>query len=256
MIGAIVGDIIGSVHEYAGTKSTDFELYHPDCSFTDDTVLTVAVADCLLHGHSYVDAFHEYFKRYPQAGYGMRFTRWAVRRSRESYHSWGNGSAMRVSPVAYALDSFEQALAEAKRTAEVTHDHPEGICGAQAVTAAVYMARHGEAKAKIRETLERLFGYELNRRLDEIRPGYSFDESCQRTVPEAVIAFMEAENYEDAIRKAICLGGDADTLACITGGIAAAYYGGVPQEMTAWALARLDEPLRGVTTDFCRRYEV
>jgi ADP-ribosylglycohydrolase len=256
MLGAIVGDIIGSVHEYAGTKTTEFDLRHPGCHFSDDTVLTVAVAECLLDRRSYVDTFHAYFKRYPGAGYGVRFSRWAAARSREPYQSWGNGSAMRVSPVAYAFDALEDVLAEAKRSAEVTHDHPEGIRGAQAVAAAVYMARRGDTKETIRARLEERFGYDLQRRLDDIRPGYSFQESCPGTVPEAVIAFLEGDSYEDAVRKAISLGGDADTLACITGGIAAAHFRGVPAEIAEWALARLDEPLRAVTTRFCSRYKV
>jgi ADP-ribosylglycohydrolase len=256
VIGAIVGDVIGSVHEYAGTRTTEFDLFDPDCCFTDDTVLTVAVAECLLGERSYADAFHDYFRRYPTAGYGRRFTTWATRCSREPYHSWGNGSAMRVSPVAYARDSFEKVLVEARRSAAITHDHLEGIRGAQATAAAVYLARQGEPKAKIKATLERRFGYDLSRRLDDIRPGYSFNESCQRTVPEALIAFLESESFEDAIRKAISLGGDADTLACIAGGIAAAHYGGVPREIAEWALGRLDAPLKEVTVRFCERYGV
>lgn len=256
MLGAIAGDIIGSAHEYRGTKTTDFELLHPECRFTDDTVLTVAVADCLMSGAPYVEKFREYFHAYPHAGYGMRFTIWAGSRSRKPYNSWGNGSAMRVSPVAYAFESIEEVLAEAKRSAEVTHDHPEGIRGAQAAAAAVFLARRGDSKAGIRARIERTFGYDLGRRIDDIRPVYTFDESCRGTVPQALTAFLESEGYEDAVRKAVSLGGDADTLACITGAVAEAHYGGVPKFIAERAVALLDDRLRGVTQDFCRRFGI
>jgi ADP-ribosylglycohydrolase len=220
MLGAIAGDVIGSVHEFIATKTMDFELFVDGTRFTDDTVLAVAVADCLLNGREYVDAFHEYFSAYPDAGYGARFYDWARTRNRASYGSFGNGSAMRVPAVAYAFDSLEEVVGEAARSARVTHDHPEGVKGAQATAAAIFMARHGDTKREIRAGVERMFGYDLSRRLDDLRPTYRFDETCQRTVPPAIIAFLESTSYEDAVRKAISLGGDADTLACITGGIA------------------------------------
>jgi ADP-ribosylglycohydrolase len=256
MLGAIAGDIIGSVHEFAGTKSTDFELFVPGCKFTDDTVLTVAIADCLLNGADYVDAFHEYFVAYPDAGYGVRFFDWAKARNREPYNSYGNGSAMRVSAVGYAFDSLEDVLAHAARSAAVTHNHPEGVKGAQATAAAVFMARQGETKARIKASLERMFDYNLRETLDNIRPTYRFNESCQETVPAALIAFLESRDYEDAVRKAISLGGDADTLACITGGVAEAHYGGVPPHIMGPALNALDERLRTVVMDFCRRHRI
>ncbi len=254
MIGAIAGDIIGSVHEYSGTKTKAFELFDPDCRFTDDTVLTVAVADSLLTGTPYVDKYHEYFRDYPQAGYGMMFTTWAAERRREPYNSWGNGSAMRVSAVGYSSVSMDGVLAEAKRSADPTHNHPEGVRGAQATAAAVFLARTGKTKAEIKDALEQLFGYDLSRRLDEIRPTYRFTESCQGTVPQAITAFLESESYEDAIRNAISLGGDADTLACIAGGIAEAYYGGLPVEIARRSLEMLDDRLRRVTEEFRRRF--
>jgi ADP-ribosylglycohydrolase len=256
MLGAIAGDIIGSVHEFAGTKSTDFELFVPGSRFTDDTVLAVAVADCLLTGSDYVDAFHDYFLAYPNAGYGLRFLDWVSAGNRQPYNSYGNGSAMRVPAVGYAFDSLDDVLAQAARSAVVTHNHPEGIKGAQATAAAIFMARQGETKARIKHSLERMFGYDLSGRLDMLRLTYEFDESCQGTVPAALIAFLESHDYEDAVRNAISLGGDADTLACITGAVAEAHYGGLPPHILVPALGALDERLRGVVVRFCERYGI
>lgn len=254
MLGAIAGDIIGSVHEFSRTKTTDFELFVEESTFTDDTVLAVAVADCLMTGTDYVDAFHRYVRAYPDAGYGGRFIEWALAGRRDPYNSWGNGSAMRVPAVAYAFASLDEVLAEAERSAAVTHDHPEGIKGAQATAAAVFMARRGDSKRSIKEAIERMFGYDLHARVDDIRPAYHFNESCQRTVPEALIAFLDSDGYEDAVRKAISLGGDADTLACITGAVAEAHYGGVPPHIATEAIARLDGRLRAVVTQFRDRF--
>jgi ADP-ribosylglycohydrolase len=250
MIGAIAGDIIGSVHEGAGTKRKDFPLFDPGCTFTDDTVLTVAVAHALLeHGH-YVDFFHEYFRRYPYAGYGGSFISWAASGRRLPYNSWGNGSAMRVSPVAYAFDTLEEVLAEAQRSAEVTHNHPEGIRGAQATAAAIFLARQKHSKDELRKTIKDMFAYELDEPLDTLRAHYTFDVSCQRSVPQSLIAFLESASYEDAVRNAISLGGDADTMACIAGAVAEAYYGGVPADIEALALDKLDDHLRDIVRRF------
>ena len=256
MLGAIAGDVIGSVHEFKGTKSMDFELFTPGSRFTDDTVLAVAVADCLLNGKDYVDAFHEYFLAYPHKGYGLRFFQWAQAGRREPYNSYGNGSAMRVPPVGYAYDSLDDVLNEAARSAEVTHNHPEGIKGAQAIAAAVFLARSGDTKPRIRTAVERMFGYDLSGSIDALRPTYVFDETCQETVPAALVAFFESRDYEDAVRKAISLGGDADTLACIAGAVAEAHYGGVPAHIAAPTLANLDDRLRNVTVQFCERYGI
>ena len=256
MLGAIAGDIIGSVHEHIETKTTDFELFVPESRFTDDTVLAVAVADCLVNGLDYVDAFHQYFIAYPNAGYGGRFFDWASSGDRDPYNSYGNGSAMRVPAVAYAFESLDDVLDEAERTAAVTHNHPEGIKGAQATAAAIFMARHGKTKQQIKESVEQMFGYNLSDSLDGLRPAYEFDVTCQGTVPPALIAFLESTDYEDALRKAISLGGDADTLACITGGVAEAYYGGVPPHIAGPAWAALDDRLRGVVTAFRTRYRI
>jgi len=254
MLGAIAGDVIGSVHEFAAHKSTDFTLFDDNCRFTDDTVLAVAVADCLMNGWSYVDAFHEYFRAYPNAGYGLRFFHWASAGRRDAYNSYGNGAAMRVPAVGHAFESLAEVLAEAARSAQVTHDHPEGVKGAQATAAAIFLARQGEAKPQIKESLESLFGYDLSPRLDDLRPTYRFDESCQGTVPPALIAFLESTDYEDAVRKAVSLGGDADTLACIAGAVAEAYYGGVPSEIASRTWDALDDRLRDIVLQFQRRF--
>lgn len=250
ILGAVAGDIIGSVHEFLGTKTRDFPLLVEGSRFTDDTVLTVAVADCLLTGSSYADKYHEYTHAYPGRGYGTRCLHWVESGSREPYGSWGNGAAMRVSPVGFAFSALDDVLREAVRSAEVTHDHPEGIRGAQATAAAIYLGRTGESKAGIRGSIQETFGYDLDRNVDSIRPSYSFDESCQRTVPEAMIAFLDSTDYEDAVRLAISLGGDADTLACIAGGIAEAFYGGVPRTIAELVLARLDDGLRKTVLRF------
>jgi ADP-ribosylglycohydrolase len=256
MLGAIAGDVIGSVHEGAGTKRTDIPLWDSRARFTDDTVLTVAVAAHLLDGRDLVDAFHDHVRAYPHAGYGGKFLRWARERRRDPYGSWGNGSAMRVSPVGFAASSEQEAWSKAAETAAVTHDHPEGIRGARAVALAIFLARHGASKDDIRRAVERDVGYDLGATLDEIRPGYGFDVSCQGSVPESITAFLEADDYEDAVRKAISLGGDADTMACIAGGVAQAFYGGVPDEIRAETLARLDRPMREVVAAFEARFGV
>ena len=254
MLGAIAGDIIGSAHEFQQKKTMDFPLFAESSRFTDDTVLTVAVADCLLTGAPYVERFHEYTRDYPDRYYGLRFWRWVESGSREPYNSWGNGAAMRVSPVGLARPTLEEVLCEAKRSAEVTHDHPEGVRGAQATAAAVFLARQGESKARIRQFIQTKFAYDLNRTVEDIRPTYSFNESCQGTVPEAIIAFLDSSDYEETVRLAISLGGDADTLACIAGGIAEPFYGGVPKDIAELAMARLDDRLRDVVLRFSRRY--
>lgn len=255
MLGGIAGDVIGSVHEGEGTKTKDFPLFTEWSKPTDDTVLTVAVAEGLLTGRGYIDLFHEYFADYPLAGYGGTFIRWAGTRQTEPYHSWGNGSAMRASPVAYAFDTLAEVLAEAERSAAVTHDHPEGIRGAKAVAGAVFLARTGKSKADIRAFVTgEPIGYALPPSLDELRPKYKFDVSCQGSVPEAIQAFLEATDFEDAVRNAISLGGDADTQACVAGAIAEPFFGGVPAHIAGPVWEALDDRLRGVTEAFRARW--
>lgn len=255
MLGVIVGDIVGSVYEYPGhqgiaPKSKEFPLFQPESRFTDDTVLSVAVADALMAGADYTDAFHSYYFHYPNAGYGGSFIGWATACSREPYNSWGNGSAMRVAPIGYWFSTLDEVLAEAKRCADVTHNHPEGVRGAQVTAAAVFLARTGHSKDDIRDLATNRFGYDLSRPLDEIRPDYVFDVSCQGSVPQSLTSFLEATDFEDAIRNAVSLGGDTDTMAAIAGGIAEAFFGGIPAEIERQALARLDERLRGVIERF------
>lgn len=254
MLGSIVGDIIGSVHEWAGTKTKDFPLFVSRSTFTDDSVLTVAVAEWILSGKDLTGLLHAYYYAFPRSGYGGMFQDWASNRRREPYNSFGNGAAMRVSPVGFAFETIEEVLAWSERSAAVTHDHPEGIRGAQAAAAAVYYARRGEDKDQIRRTLESRFGYDLSTGLDQIRPTYRFNETCQGTVPQALRAFLESTSYLDAIRNAISLGGDADTLACITGGVAEAYYGGVPQDLALHAREILDPRLVTVIDRFRKQF--
>lgn len=259
MLGAIAGDIIGSVYEgkkaWQRTKSADFQpLFAPKARFTDDTVLTTAVADSILRGRDLAELLKEYARAYPGAGYGGDFQDWAESESLEPYGSWGNGAAMGVSPVGFAYDLLDEAILRARWTAEVTHNHPEGVRGAQAVAAATCLARSGGSKEEIRDIVERKFRYDLAGRLDEIRPGYRFDVSCRATVPAALLAFLESADYESAVRLAVSLGGDCDTLACIAGGVAQAYFGGVPAEIRCEALARLDDRLRGVVAAFEARF--
>jgi ADP-ribosylglycohydrolase len=209
-----------------------------------------------LRGRSYVEVVHEYVEAYPHADYGIRFAGWARSKSRVPYGSFGNGSAMRVSPAAYAHDSLEQVLAEARRSAAITHDHPEGIRGAEATAAAIFLGRTGASKDEIRAHVARHFAYDLSRTIEELRPAYEFDETCQGTVPAAIVAFLDSSDFESAIRLAVSLGGDADTLACITGGIAEAYYGGVPEEIEREVWERLDPRLSGVVREFRSRFVV
>jgi ADP-ribosylglycohydrolase len=254
MSGAIIGDIVGSVHEHGGTKSTDFPLLVPQSRFTDDSVMTIATAEALLSGEPFDRAYRRWGRRYPHAGYGGAFRRWLHVEGAGPYGSWGNGSAMRVSPVALARDSAEQVLAEAERSAAMTHDHPEGIKGAQAAALAVFLARTGISKSEIRRELTDRFGYDLSRTIDEIRPTYRFDVSCQGSVPEALIAFLDTPSLEDAVRAAISLGGDADTQAAIAGAAAAAFDDVVSEELLVAIRGRLPADMLEVLDAFTARW--
>lgn len=255
MIGAIAGDVVGSVFEHRPIKSTTFPLFTEASRFTDDTVLTVAVAYAIVNRTTYDSALKHFGRRYPFAGYGSSFYQWLLAAESRPYNSWGNGSAMRVSPVGFAFESADEVLCQAKLCAAVTHNHPEGIKGAQATALAVYLARTGISKSKIRQQISGRFDYDLDRRLDDIRPGYGFDISCQGTVPEAMIAFLESENYVDAIRKGISLGGDSDTIGCITGGIAQAYYRQIPAEIITQVRIRLPGEFLAVIDQFNQKYD-
>lgn len=250
MFGAIVGDVIGSVFEWDNYKGTDFEMFHPTTDFTDDTVLSIATAEVLLDHSDYTDAYQNYGQTYPGRGYGGRFGDWIYSEDALPYNSWGNGSAMRVSPVGFMFNSVEQVLLEAEKSAIVTHSHPEGIKGAQATALSIFLARKGNSKDTIRKIISNQFDYDLTRTVNSIRPNYKFNESCQETVPEAIIAFLDSENFEDAIRLAISLGGDSDTLACITGGIAQAYYKEIPKYIIDGVNALLPIEFKAIVEEF------
>ncbi|MFN9840692.1 MAG: ADP-ribosylglycohydrolase family protein [Pseudanabaena sp.] len=256
MLGAIAGDIIGSIYEVIPIKRKDFKLFSLGSHFSDDTVLTYAVAKSILTGTSYASNFKKCFWRYPLAGFGQRFTCWAMSNQKEGYNSWGNGAAMRVSPIAWAYNDLETVLKEAERCTVTTHNHPEGIKGAQATAAAIFLARNNKTKAEIRDYIEQNFNYDLRRTLDEIRPKYKFEVSCQKSVPEAIIAFLESTDFEDAIRNAVSLGGDSDMIAAITGSIAEALYGGVPEAIAKPIWKKLDRRIRHTVTEFREVYQL
>ncbi len=253
MLGAIIGDIAGSIYEFNNIKSEDFPLLEDKCFFTDDTVMTVAVAEALMNGKRdeektaacMVKAMKKYGKIFPNAGYGAKFSAWIVSQDPKPYNSYGNGSAMRVSPVAWYFHSLEKVERFAEISARVSHDHPEGIKGAKAVAAAIFMARNGRDKEYIRRYIELKYHYDFSKKLDDIRPEYHFDETCQGTVPVAFEAFFEADCFEDTIRKAISVGGDSDTIAAIAGSIAEAFYP-IPKEIKERARSFLDKKLLNV----------
>lgn len=258
MLGAIAGDIIGSTHERRRVTTRRFALFPHGSRFTDDTVLTAAVASALIDArHSsdgtapdYHSAVLAFARKWPHAGYGGNFRNWINARNPEPYNSWGNGSAMRVSPVGFAFDDETTVLREAECSAAITHNHPEGIKAAQAVALGVLLARQGSSKEQIRTSLASHFGYDLDRTTDDIRPTYHFEVSAQRSVPEAIIAFLDSDDFESAIRNAIWLGGDADTQACIAGALAEAHYGGVPTRIANEARKRLPAEILCVLDQF------
>jgi ADP-ribosylglycohydrolase len=254
MLGAIAGDIIGSVYEFRNIKTKEFELFSSRCCFTDDTVLTVAAADSILTGTPYVENLKIFFHAYPYCGYGGSFAGWAQSDSSEPYNSWGNGAAMRISPVGYAYADLETVLQKSREFTEVTHNHPEGIKGGQATAAAIFLARQRQSKDQIQNYIESQFQYDLSEHTDLIRPTYEFNESCQETVPQAIRAFLDSTDFEDALRIAVSLGGDTDTLACITGGIAQAFYQGVPEAIQTKVYEILDENLGEITRKFMEKY--
>ena len=254
IMGAIAGDVIGSVYEFANNKSTDFPLFEKRTRFTDDSVLTVATMDCILNKKSYTKVYQSYGRKYPDAGYAGMFFDWIFDEYPEPYGSWGNGSAMRVSAVGWAYNSLDKVLFQAKRSAEVTHNHPEGIKGAQATASAIFLARTGKTKEEIKQFIENTFEYDLDRSLAEIRPSYQFDVSCQGSVPEAIISFLESTDFESAIRLAISIGGDSDTIACIAGGIAEAFYQDIPEYIFENTLRVLPSEFIEVIEEFSIRF--
>jgi len=257
MHGAIAGDVIGSVYEHTPAHGIDFSPLIADrARYTDDSVLTVATAHALLTDGDYGAAYHSFGNRYPHAGYGGAFRSWLRSPERQPYGSWGNGSAMRVSPIGWAFDDEPTVLAEAARSAAVTHDHPDGIKGAQAVALAVLLARLGADRSLIVRELSGRFGYDLSRTVEEIRPDYGFDVSCAGSVPEALVAFLDSRDFEHAVRLAISLGGDSDTQAAIAGAVAEAAYDGVPAAIWDGVRSRLPDDLSEIIRSFAERYAV
>ena len=258
MLGAIAGDIIGSFYEHSRLKIYNFDLFHKRSKFTDDTVMTIAVAHWLAHYDEYgltkeqlITSMQEFGRKYPRAGYGYNFKKWLNSEDSQSYNSWGNGAAMRVSPVGLYAENLDEALDLTKRTAEVSHNHPEGIKGAQAVAVAVWMAKNGHAKEEIRDYITEKFNYDLTHTIDEIRPIYQWNISCQGSVPESIICFLEDKDFVDVVRLAVSLGGDADTMACIAGSIAACIYS-IPEQIAIECEKRLPTDLLKIMRDFER----
>ena len=254
MKGAIAGDIIGSHYEFFPCKEKDFLLFGDHYYYTDDTVLTLAIADALLNESDYQSSLVNWSRRYPNCSWGVRYNVWFRINKQEPYNSFGNGSAMRVSSVGWAFDTLEKTLSEAKKSAEVTHNHPEGIKGAQSVASAIFMARNNATKQEIKAYIEDKFKYDLSRKYSDIQPDYSHIESCQGSVPEAIISFLESTDFEDAIRNAVALGGDADTQACIAGAIAEAFYGDVPEKIWNTCRKELEPDMLAIVNDFYKRY--
>ena len=254
MLGALVGDIIGSLYEFCNTKSTDFDLFCGASTFTDDSVMTLAVAKWLMEEESrspwgLVVAMQELGQRHPNAGYGGHFYNWLFQENPLPYNSWGNGAGMRVSPVGLYAKTLDEALALAAVTASVSHNHPEGVKGAQAIATSVFLCKQGKSKQEIKAYVEKTFGYNLSRTIAEIRPRYSFDVSCQGSVPEAIIAFLEGNSFEEVIRLAISLGGDSDTIGAMAGAIAACMYP-IPDEIAERCNSILSEDLREIKDKF------
>ena len=252
MLGAIVGDIVGSVYEFDNHRSKDFPLFREDSKFTDDTILTIATADALMHHEwDFAGKYREYGRKYPSS-YGNSFLSWIHDDNAGPYNSFGNGSAMRVSPVAWFVNHDHRVMFLAEKSAGVTHNHPEGIKGAQATAMVIYWARNGIPRNRIRRDLEEQFGYDTSTSVEELQETYEYNETCQRTVPEAFRCFYEARDFEDAIRNAISIGGDSDTVAAITGSMAEAKWG-VPEEIRREALEKLDEDLVATFQTFLAR---
>lgn len=254
MLGAIVGDIIGSVYEFQNTDSMDFEMFTQWSTFTDDSVMTLAIAKWLMEDEEHtrqhlIRCMQALGRRYPGAGYGGDFGWWLRQENPQPYNSWGNGAGMRVSPVGLYAKTLDEALELAKITASVSHNHPEGIKGAQAIAASVFLCKEGKSKQEIMDYVENSFGYNLHRTIAEIRPRYGFDVSCQGSVPESIIAFLEGNSFEEVIRLAISLGGDSDTIGCMAGAIAACMYP-IPDEIVSFCNRILTDDLREINNQF------
>ena len=257
MFGAIIGDIAGSTYEFKDIHDSEFNLLPENSFFTDDTVLTCAVAYSILNGTPYPESLKKFYNRYPERGYGTLFQKWAEDKTQhKGYNSWGNGSAMRVSPVGYAFNSAEEVLLEAKKSAECTHNHPEGIKGAQAVAYAVFLARKNNSKHFIKKEIESQFGYNLNFNLESLRKNYSFTESCKDTVPQSLFCFFQSNSFEETLKKSLSIGGDSDTVLAISGSVAAAFYNKIPDKFIIFAKEKLDNFLISIILKFEKKYGV
>lgn len=254
LLGAIAGDVIGSVYEWNNVRTMKFPLFCKSTDFTDDTVLTIAIADAILNDKNFADTLWDYGNNYPNRGYGGRFRQWLDSAEKLPYHSFGNGSAMRVSAVGFVGTTIAEVLEIAAQTAAPTHNHPEGIKGAQAIAAAIFLAREGATKKEIKKFITDTFQYELDFTIAQIRPHYQFDVTCQGSVPQAIMAFLESSDYENAIRLAISIGGDSDTIACMTGGIALAFYKAMPETIINQTLALLPDAFKTIILQFDEKY--
>jgi ADP-ribosylglycohydrolase len=259
MIGSIIGDYVGSVYEFNNTRDYNFPLINPESEITDDSIMTIAVADAILQSRTYGERLHYWGNKYPnpKGYYGASFGAWLRSDNPRPYNSWGNGSAMRVSPVGWAFDTLDETLLEAQKSAECTHNHLEGIKGAMAVASAIFLVRNGQSKEFLKQYIEKEFNYDLSRKLSDIRPTYRFYESCMQTVPEAITCYLESAGFEDAIRLAVSLGGDSDTLACITGAIAEADHAcGIPAQVMEAAFSTVPEELQAIVKQFYATFKI
>lgn len=256
MLGAIAGDIIGSTYEFKNYKVVRTELFNPRAHFTDDTVLTIAIGDSILNNKDFAKTLKDYGRKYPFAGYGPGFSLWLISGRLTPYKSFGNGSAMRVSPIGFAFDSEAQVLEMAKRSAEVTHNHPAGIMGAQAIAIAIFFARADWSKESIKKYIEEKFSYKLGKKFSKFSRFFNFSTTCQGTVPLAIVAFLESNNYEDAIRRALMFGGDSDTIACMTGGVAQAYYKDIPRYIIEKTRQLLPPEFLSIVDSFNQKYNL
>jgi ADP-ribosylglycohydrolase len=255
IIGAIAGDVLGSIYEWNNIKTTEFDLFNDNCKFTDDSVLTISITNSLLNNIPYKDSVLKYALNYPNKGYGGMFKEWIYNIDRKPYNSYGNGSAMRVSSIGFYYNTLHEVLEQAKQSAIITHNHIEGIKGAQAIASCIFLARTGSSKEEIKEYIERTFDYNLNQTIEEIRPTYIFNETCQGSVPQSIICFLESNDYESAIRLGIILGGDVDTICCMCGGIAIAYYKEIPKNIYDFVWNKLPDEFKEIITEFDYKYE-
>ncbi|GHN00592.1 hypothetical protein WSM22_20810 [Cytophagales bacterium WSM2-2] len=254
MLGAIIGDIVGSVYEVNNLRTTEFELFTPASRVSDDSVMTIAVADALLNSKSYTASFRMWGRKYPEAGYGKFFKEWLKKDDDEPLLSFGNGAAMRVSPVAWVHYSLVDVLREAEKSAIPSHGHPDGLAGAKAIASSVFLARKGTSKEEIKIYIETTFGYNLNRSLDWLRANNQFDSAAAKSVPEAITVFLNSSDYENTIRNAVSIGGDTDTIACMAGGIAEAFYGGVPVEIIKAAMSKIPGEFVSILNEFKMKF--